>query len=417
MPIISFICILIFSITFITGFRKNADFLSPGRIFILLWSFVIGLTEFKFSFIQLEWTTFDWFMVLIGLLTFIIGVYISFLLNIDKPFLPVSQIRKKIRRIEINERLLFNIILIYFIIYSLFYIIEWQIEGYIPLLTPQPEKARKLFGIFGIHLVVQSVNVILFLIIQYYIFIKANFGKKILLFIILIISTGSFLLLLQRYNFVILILMGISLFYYSGRNVNFKTFLISAAIIIIFIVGIQTLRASTLFTAYFFYLSKMKFSADYAALSVPYMYIVMNLETFVNYFPKIETHSFGYYTFDFITAISGVKHWIAEYFNFEKFKDLQGYNTYPFYWAYYYDFGIIGLSLIPFFLGFIFSEIYYLLHRNPNLVILSLYTIVFSVIAISYSSDPLTRLDMMFNFALIILIQFFIVKKDKMSNA
>ena len=100
--------------------------------------------------------------------------------------------------------------------------------------------------------------------------------------------------------------------------------------------------------------------------------------------------------------------------NFEKFKMyIGGYNTYPFYWPYYLDFGIAGLAIIPFIIGFIISEIYYYLHRNPGLVVLALTTIGFAVIMISFNSDPLTRLDMMFNFIVIVLAQFLFLNKSR----
>lgn len=412
MPLISYACLIIFLVTLLTGLRRDADFLSPARVFILLWSFVIGITDLKLSFLQSNWTYYNWFLVLLGLTTFILGIYISFIINLNNPVLTIDAIRLKNRNIKINENFLYKFIVIYFILYVIAYIIEWQVEGYIPLISAQPEMARKMYGIFGVHLIVQSINVILFLILEYFIFIRANKSKKFFLFFILIITTVTFALLLQRYNFIMLILMGISLFYYSGRKVNVRTFVIFAAIIISFVYGIQTLRESNLFLSYFYYLSDMKFSPRYAELTIPYMYISMNLETFVKYSSQLDHHSYGFFTLDFLTALAGVKHYILEYFNFEKFKSINGYNTYPFYWPYFYDFGIAGLAIIPFILGFIFSEFYYLLRKYPSLVTLSLYSVVFSVIAISYTSDPLTRLDMMYNFVIIVLVQIFIEKKS-----
>ena len=364
------------------------------------------------SFLQSYWSYLDWFTVLLGLITFLLGIYSSFIINFNKPILTINKIRLSNKNININERFLYRFIVIYFFLYVIAYIIEWQVEGYIPLISVQPEIARKMYGIFGVHLIVQSINIILFLILEYFIFIKANTNKKFFLFFILIITTATFALLLQRYNFIMLILMGISLFYYSGRKVNIKTFIIFTGIIISFIYGIQTLRESNLFLSYFYYLSDMKYSLRYAEFTIPYMYIAMNLETFVKYSSQLDHHSFGFFTLDFLTALAGVKYFILEYFNFEKFKTINGYNTYPFYWSYFYDFGIAGLAVIPFILGFIFSEFYYLLRKYPSLVNLSLYSVVFSVIAISYTSDPLTRLDMMYNFVIIVLVQIFIEKKS-----
>ena len=207
MPIISFVCLLIFLVFLFSGFRKDTDFLSPGRIFVLLWTFVIGLVEFKFSRLQFQWNSFDWFMALWGLITFLIGIYLSFIINLDKPILEISEIRFRIRKIGINENKLFKFIIVYFFICLISFFIEWQIEGYLPLFTLRPDKARVMFGIFGLHHILNSINVVLFLIVEYFILVKAKIKKKLLLIIVFIASLGNYILFVQRYGFFILLMI------------------------------------------------------------------------------------------------------------------------------------------------------------------------------------------------------------------
>jgi oligosaccharide repeat unit polymerase len=184
---------------------------------------------------------------------------------------------------------------------------------------------------------------------------------------------------------------------------------IAAGIVVTFIVTIQSVRLANIAEHYIYFGSQMKYPVRYAVFTEPYMYVVMNLENFVYAAPKIIDHTYGLFTFDFIAALSGVKHSLAEYLNVTKFPHyISGYNTFPFFWAYYYDYGLLGLAFIPFILGLIFSEIFYALHRNPTLVNLAMYCVVFSILVISIFSDPLTRLDMMFNFVFIIMIQRYI---------
>jgi oligosaccharide repeat unit polymerase len=397
----------------ISGLRKDVDFLSPGRIFGMLWVFVFGLVELKFSRLQLEWSLFDWFVALLGIFTFLVGIYISFIINIDKPFIQTTDIRKKIREMGINEKKLFRFITFYFFLYLICFIVEWQIEGFLPLFTSKPDRARLLFGVFGLHLIVSSANVLLFLIIQYFIFVRKNRMKKWLLILIFIAALGNYVLIVQRYGFFILLMMAFCLMFYSGRQFKLKTFVVFGIVVSGLIVGVQSLRTTELITAYIIYESKMKMPSQYAEFAIPYMYVIMNVENFVKYYSHINNHSFGLFTFDFLAALTGIQDWLAEYFNFDKFRlHIGGYNTYPFYWAYYYDFGIAGIAIIPFIIGFIISEIYYYLHRNPDLVILTLNTIGFAVIMISFNSDPLTRLDMMFNFVVIVLAQLYFRNKS-----
>ncbi|HSP89241.1 MAG TPA: O-antigen polymerase [Ignavibacteriaceae bacterium] len=411
MPIISFICLLIFLILLISGLKKNADFLSPGRIFGMLWAVIIGLVEFKFSHWQFEWTSFGWFIALLGLITLLIGTYISYIINFNKPFIHVRDIRTIIKLKGVNENKLFYFIIIFFLICLFCLIAEWQIEGYVPLFTVQPDKARLKFGVFGLHYIVNSINVVLFLIIQYFIFVNSNKKKKFFLAFIFIISVSFHILLVQRYSFFILIMLGFCLFYYSGRKIRLRTVLILVSLVIVLILGVQSIRTTQLVRSYIIIESKIKFSSQYTEFAIPYMYLTMNLENVVKYYSHIENHSFGFFSTEVLNHLAGIKFFIAEYFNFDKYKlHIGGYNTFPFYWTYYYDFGITGLALFPFIIGFVISEIYYYLHRNPNNVVLAVYTIAFAIITNSYNSDPITRLDTMLPFLIIVFSQFFIKK-------
>ena len=394
MPILSFIFIGIFLALIIFLLRKNVDILSPGRVFGLLWCFVLGLVELKLSRLQLKWDLYDWFMVLLPLMAFLLGIYLSFIINLNKPYLHVSEIRKRIRNIEINEARLFRFIVIYFLFCLISFLIEWQIEGYIPLFTSRPDSARVMFGVYGLNYIVNSINVVLFLTIQYFIFVKSNLTKKTILVFIFVLSLGNYILFVQRFGLFLLFMMAFCLYYYSGKKLRVRTLILFLVVLFGIVIGIQSIRATQLFSTYIYVQSEMKFSPRYLDFTLPYMYLSMNVENFVKYYSHIQDHSFGFFTFEYLIEASTIRKWFIDYYNFNRIKNyIGGYNTYPFFWTYYLDYGIAGLALMPFIIGFVFSEIYYFFHRNPTLVMLALVSIVFAVIMISFNSDALSRLD------------------------
>jgi oligosaccharide repeat unit polymerase len=412
MSLITFICLLVFLAFLFSGFRSNANFLSPARVYGMLWSVVIGLLDYKFSRLQFKWDPVDWFYVLLGVSTFLFGIYISYIININKKFLHPGEIRSVIRSIIIDEKRLFNFIIISFLIWLACFVAEWQIEGYLPIFTVNPDAARTRFGVFGLHVIVSSVNIVLFLIIQYFIFVRSHKIKKSILVLVFIIAMGNYVLIVQRYGFIILLMMVICLYYYAGKKIKGRTILIFVSILVVTIIGIQSLRMSELIKAYIIFESKIKFSMKYAEFAIPYMYLSMNLENFVKYYSHVDNHSYGFFSTEFIFHFFGAKYFVADYFHFGKFRNyISGYNTYPFFWSYYYDFGLFGLALIPFALGFIISEVYYFLHRNPNLTVLAIYSVAFSVIMVTFNSDPLTKSEMVFSYVVIVLSQFYFVKK------
>ncbi len=254
---------------------------------------------------------------------------------------------------------------------------------------------------------------VMFLIIQYFIFVKAKYRKKVFLVLIFIGSLGNYVLFVQRFGMFILLMLGFCLYYYAGKKIKIRTIIIFVALIVSLVVGIQSIRATQFFSTYVFLESKMKFSSQYSELTIPYMYVSMNTENFVKYYPHIPKHSYGFFTFEYLIELSTIRKWFIDYYHFDKFKlHIGGYNTFPFFWTYFYDFGIAGLAIIPFIIGFVISEIYYYLHRNPNLVVLVLTAISFAIITSSFNSDSLTRLDTVLPFFMIVVSQFYFVKKS-----
>jgi oligosaccharide repeat unit polymerase len=108
-----------------------------------------------------------------------------------------------------------------------------------------------------------------------------------------------------------------------------------------------------------------------------------------------------------------MKHWIEGYFNIIKLPYLiSGYNTFTFHWWYYYDFGVVGVILLPFLEGLIIGYLYYQLRTKPDILIVILYSSCVLLMILSFFMNHLNRLDFMSNIILIWFIHRFIIKKN-----
>jgi oligosaccharide repeat unit polymerase len=179
--------------------------------------------------------------------------------------------------------------------------------------------------------------------------------------------------------------------------------------------GVSTIRTSKAIVNFLYYGARMKYSVKYAFLTEPYMYVSMNLENFANAVNKLDGHTYGYYTFDFILALTGLKHWLGEYLKIGEFPHLLSgsYNTYTMFFAYYRDFGIIGVCIIPFALGVIVSSQYYRLRRKPDIAGVCAYGVFVYVIIFSFFIPMLSWLHFVFNFAVILLASRLVVKRSQ----
>ncbi|MCX6171134.1 MAG: O-antigen ligase [Ignavibacteriales bacterium] len=406
MTVISFICISIFLLFTLSLFKKDSDIFSPARLFIIIWSMAIGLTELKFSRFQIQWTSYSWIMLFLSLTSMLIGMFIVYVINIDKPIKKLDQIRKSIINNSINSRLLFRYINILGIMYLLSFAISFVVIGYVPLFTSLPDVTRTKWGIFGFGLFIQSLPSILYLIILYSFIVKGELKRKIVLAVLFLLSVVTYLLLLQRYYIVFsLIISGVAI-YYGLRKLKTKN-VISIILILSFILyGVSTLRLSRYALNFLYYLSRMKFDVKYSIFTEPYMYVAMNLENFANAVNKLDRFSYGIFSFDFVLALTGLKHTLSEYLHIFDYPHLitNNYNTYTMFFIYYRDFGIIGLGFIPLFLGMAISTSYYKMRRNPNLNTISMYAICVFVILFSFFVPIISFLHFAFNLFLIYLI-------------
>lgn len=413
MTIPQLISLTLIIITFYFSLKKGSDFFSPAKIFLLVWSVCIFLAEFKFSGYQHQWSFYSWFVLLSGLIAFLIGLYIAYIIRAGTKLLSVAEIRDKIKTsTEFNRQRLFITISFLFAAYLISLILEFIIEGYIPLFHPRPDRARIEFSVFGLHLFVSQMPAILLLIVEYFVLGSESKNKTIVAVSYFIITFFTYFLILQRFNYVYWLVMTVALLYYATRKINFRNTALFLTAFILFLQLLTSIRLSQYATQYLYVVSKMKYSSEYASFTGPYMYIVMNLENLARAVEKLEVHTYSAMTFDWIYALSGLKHWMKDYFNYIYNPYLNSsYTTFPFIWDYFLDFGLVGILILPLLTGLIIGLVYYYMRSKGSLDGVVYYGICLFFIMISFFTNPITFLNTISNmFVLWAVHRFFIYK-------
>ncbi len=404
MTLISAILFLIVFLVLLLPIIRKEDIFSPAKIFTIIWALTLGLAELKFSRLQHEWNGYGWLMLSIGIFSFLLGCFIIYSQNYEVKILPLSSIRNYFQNLLIDKKKYKNIILLLFLMYIVSFLGNYLIEGYLPLFHYNPGQSRAFWGVFGIGLLIHSATAIIILITGYILIAKPPLMEKLFFMFLIIVIFVSYLTILQRFNLMFAILSSIVVVYYTSNALRPRNALIFLLLIVGLMYSVQFLRTSSLVSGYLYNLAEMKISPKYAIITEPYMYFVMNPENFVRAVNRLETHTYGYYTFNFVLSLSGTKKIITDYVALNNFPFLNSsYNTYSALWDYYRDFGIWGLSGIPFLLGFFISSFYYKLRSSPSLVVLMSYSIFIFIIAISFFVNTLGLLHFFFNSILIIV--------------
>jgi oligosaccharide repeat unit polymerase len=397
--------------------RRGADILSPARVFGFVWSVAIGLADLKLSRLQHEWSLEEWLLLFIGVVSFLLGIsYASILSERERP-LSMKERRVVLRAQPIGDRTLFRLILITFLLYAVAYSASVWITGFIPLFSRNPTIMRTKFTVFGIGLLNHAAPSILFFIVEYILLVKNRLPQKIALGIVFLTTMTSYFLLLQRFDFAIAAVLIFVFMYYSSEFLRLRNVILVGLGFVAVFYGISSIRLVGHIANYGYLVSRMRFPIQYAFVTEPYMYLVTNLENFVHAASRINQFTFGYYTFDFVTALTGLKHWIADYAQLaESPYMIAGYNTYTFLWPFYRDFGIPGLVVFPLAEGFIISWVYCAMKRDPSILRIAMYATAVFVMLISFFNHAPSLLHFVFNMTLIYVVNRSVIRHSVNSS-
>jgi oligosaccharide repeat unit polymerase len=400
-------------------FLRKGDVLAPARTLTLVWAGAIGLCELKLSALQHTWSAYSWLVLLAGPVAFLLGIAAVASTRLWEPLRPVEDVRDRLGR-EARERFgegrFFRTIVYMFVAYAMAFVTEVIIEGTVPAFSDRPDILRVEFGVFGLHLIVNGMMSIVILSMEFLFLMRPSRSRRWMTIAIVAITTLSYALMLQRYTFFVVGVIVLAMAYYTTRWVRARNLLPFAAVFVVLLFLINQIRAARYIQEYVYFVSKMRFSRHLWFLAEPYMYVTMNLENFARAVDKLNFHTWGYFLFDPVLALTGLKHWLGEYFMIERLPYLiSGYNTFTFHWWYYYDFGVVGVALMPFLTGIVTAHLYYRLRTDPQPLTMVFYASCVLLMVISYFMNPLNRLDFVSNIFVIWFVHRYVIRRRESS--
>jgi len=399
-----------------TAFLRGVDVFAPYRVFGIIWSLAIGLADLKFSYFQHDWSAYSWLVLLTGVSSMMLGFLFVGVAFLDRPMLAFSELRRRLGQEQISEPKLLWVIILLSTMYAVSLVVEIIIAGGLPAFAARPDRARVEFGVFGIHLFVTTMPTILLLGVQYLVIFwrKISGFRKSLILIVCLTVFFSFSFLLQRFGYVMWAVPTLVFIYYATGKIKFRHILMFGGILLVFFQILQSVRVTGYVENYIYVISKMKFPVRYAFFAEPYMYITMNLENFARSVDRLTSYSYGYFSFDFIMALSGLKHPLAQEFGFvERPFLISGYNTFSFLMPFYQDFGVLGVAMLPLCLGGGIGYVYHAMRRNPTLANVTMYGIGVYVLVISFFIHALGMLTTFSNLILLIIVHYSVLRVGK----
>lgn len=413
MSAIAICCFMICLAIVLSWFRVRADMFSPARVFAFVWALTIGLAELKMSRLQHAWSPESWLVLLLGPTAFLAGVFILYVLHLRAPLHPVAGIRIVWRSLPVVENRLFYAAAVLFVLFLVGYGSIIVSGREIPVFSARPGRARLAFQLFGVGLFLHNAVLIVLLTVIYHLKVPDKKLRKGALAAMSVLSVVMYGLTLQRFQIVMTAILCVMLLYYTTRHLRPRTLAVYLSLAAVFFLLISTVRSGQLFMYYLYVDSRMTFPPQFAVLTEPYMYFAMNVENFARGVDRLDQFSLGAFSFDFVGALTGLKHWIREYFGLVETPHLiSGYNTYTFFWTYYRDFGVAGLACLSLLAGMIASSVYYAMRKRPTVQTITWYGICIFVMLFSFYLNPLTFLWFVYDLVVLALVLRLVVPRE-----
>ena len=270
MTLISIISFTIFILIIIFSFVKKADLFSPGRVFGLIWSLAIGLTDLKLSRLQHQWNSYEWMMLLIGIASFFLGTFVVYVINYHTKLVPLKNMRAYFSADIIYQKKFLMIILILFFVYITSFVAIYKIVGFLPVFHFKAGQSRMYWNVFGLGLTVHIATPLVLFIVEYIRLAKPKIILKSVLIGIIVITVLSYLTLLQRFNLIFAIVIVIAFLYYSSNFMKLRNVLMSISVLVGLMYSVLFLRISSFALGYMYTMAQMKFNFKYAIFTEPY---------------------------------------------------------------------------------------------------------------------------------------------------
>lgn len=359
------IALCIFSVSYF----YYRDILNPIGIFGIVWFSSVAISQLMLSGIQEVWMQETWFVVLISSFCFLAGaliVQLSF-----KRVKSLSGFKIPINHYSFN-RLRKTILLLFALAMSAYFFEVYKNKG-MPLLAEAKISSYMNFGVQYIHYLT-----VLFIVVCVLAYLCKNlfpFKNRKLFNLILVMSLFALLSMLGT-NYLIFVFTGIFVIEnYIRKRINITKFIILFAIAILMLATVTGfMRASSSNITYVKEIGKptIDIPDNLSFLFLPYTYIATNFNNLQIEIRERDNFYYGGATFLPIWAFTFQK----GNFDIEYNIGHGGFNVGTYLRTYYIDYGLLGIVIFPFILGFLIMLLYCSLRHRPTIFKILIYGLV-----------------------------------------
>lgn len=325
-------------------YKQTGNLIHLRGLFSLFWLGGQGLSCFKLSYLQKEWSQVTWLCFFCA----IAGFWLTFEMGNRRN----NQKTETAVKAPVNTDYLLNIIIGLTLVSFLAFILEAVILGYIPFFLRGVPHAYSEFHISGVHYFTVSCVLVPGLVILYLLFDdQKNKYKRVLVIVAMISSILIPILCVSRFQLIFAVVLAIFTYVSVKHQLKIKYVIILMAMLIPLYLILTVARSHDV--SYLNGIFEMKYDAMPIFITQPYMYITNNYDNFNCLVEQLPKHTWGIRMLFPVWALSGLKFIIPELVNYPLYINKEELTTLTLFYDSYYDFGIFGVICLSSLLGLI----------------------------------------------------------------
>lgn len=351
-PVSTFLFLFVAISSFIVYRNTYSTPLNAKGLFSLIWFGSISLACLRIHPNQVEWSYITWLCIAVVYPVFTIGFNLSSISNIN---------RTNRHTIDYDKKSIITILTYFSILIEISFVADILFSKGIPIISSSMS-AYKDFGMPYVHYITVSSG--LFPGLTYICFKVTNLSftkNKILIFQTVFISMIPFLIVSGQLIILEFIILFFAFVIYGQKEQKisyFKLLVTGFVIILIYIVYVALFRKqNSLYLISTFNLPGNPNKIEVSLWRL-YLYIAFNFDNFNYLVDHLTSFSYGLNTFNPVLVFTAAKGLIPDsLINNEAFRLLPTYNTYPFIYDGYRDFGVSGIVFNVLFIGILSGSI------------------------------------------------------------
>lgn len=373
---------LVAILLYVQTFLNTKNIVNLKGLFSLSWIGGQGIASLQLSELQSNWNIMTWVCFFLAFIFFSLGFDFKKILKKEKNNPTNHMVEHAVLQSDVVAKKVFVCMVLLTGASIGCFVLEALVVGYIPLFSKLPH-AYSYFHISGVHYFTISCILIPALTVIYNrVVITKDKITTVFITICNTIAIAIPILCVSRFQLLFAVMFAVVVYLLIYKKITIKAILILFTIMILAYVLLTVARNHDI--TYLNGIFDMKYKKMPIFITQPYIYIANNYENFNCMVNQISTHTYGLKMLFPVLALTGLKFIFPQLTIFQAFITKKELTTLTIFYDAYYDFGVIGIAVFAFLLGFIAYKLTKAIENCTNPIMYLFYGQIAIYLALSF---------------------------------